>query len=120
VRVLDRLVERGDTLVIVEHHPDVIANADGGVELGPEAGEKRTRSRRGSSSRTPRADNAFLLAASGVGDGTYRKLRPPFARISMKSSRPPRRPTRATPRDADDIVVRALAQPRRARILTRP
>lgn len=40
VRVLDRLVERGDTLVIVEHHPDVIANADWVVELGPEAGEQ--------------------------------------------------------------------------------
>jgi excinuclease ABC subunit A len=39
VRVLDRLVERGDTLVIVEHHPDVISNADWVVELGPEAGE---------------------------------------------------------------------------------
>ncbi|HEY8078075.1 MAG TPA: excinuclease ABC subunit UvrA, partial [Labilithrix sp.] len=39
IRVLDRLVERGDTLVIVEHHPDVIANADWVVELGPEAGE---------------------------------------------------------------------------------
>ncbi|MBX3193435.1 MAG: hypothetical protein KF819_41015, partial [Labilithrix sp.] len=32
--------ERGDTLVIVEHHPDVIANADWVVELGPEAGEE--------------------------------------------------------------------------------
>ena len=40
VRVLDRLVERGDTLVIVEHHPDVITNADWVVELGPEAGEE--------------------------------------------------------------------------------
>ncbi len=40
VRVLDRLVERGDTLVIVEHHPDVIANADWVIELGPEAGEE--------------------------------------------------------------------------------
>lgn len=39
VRVLDRLVLRGDTLVIVEHHPDVIANADWVIELGPEAGE---------------------------------------------------------------------------------
>jgi excinuclease ABC subunit A len=39
VTVLDRLVERGDTLVIVEHHPDVIANADWVVELGPEAGD---------------------------------------------------------------------------------
>jgi excinuclease ABC subunit A len=38
--VLERLVARGDTLVIVEHHPDVIASADWVVELGPEAGEQ--------------------------------------------------------------------------------
>ncbi len=37
--VLERLVERGDTLVVIEHHPDVIACADWVVELGPEAGE---------------------------------------------------------------------------------
>jgi excinuclease ABC subunit A len=37
--VLEKLVARGDTLVIVEHHPDVIACADWVVELGPEAGE---------------------------------------------------------------------------------
>ncbi len=38
--VFERLVERGDTLVIVEHHPDVIASADWVIELGPEAGER--------------------------------------------------------------------------------
>jgi excinuclease ABC subunit A len=38
--VMERLVARGDTLVIIEHHPDVIASADWVVELGPEAGEK--------------------------------------------------------------------------------
>jgi excinuclease ABC subunit A len=38
--VLERLVERGDTLVVIEHHPDVIASADWVVELGPEAGEQ--------------------------------------------------------------------------------
>ncbi|HSC86599.1 MAG TPA: excinuclease ABC subunit UvrA [Polyangiaceae bacterium] len=36
--VLDRLVERGDTLVVIEHHPDVIRTADWLVELGPEGG----------------------------------------------------------------------------------
>ncbi len=36
---LDKLVERGDTLVVIEHHPDVIRAADWVVELGPEAGE---------------------------------------------------------------------------------
>jgi excinuclease ABC subunit A len=38
VKVLDRLVSRGDTLVIIEHHPAVIAAADHVVELGPEGG----------------------------------------------------------------------------------
>jgi excinuclease ABC subunit A len=39
VAVLGDLVSRGDTLVIVEHHPDVIASADYIVELGPDGGE---------------------------------------------------------------------------------
>jgi excinuclease ABC subunit A len=40
ISVLDRLVARGDTLVVIEHHPDVIASADWVVELGPEAGAR--------------------------------------------------------------------------------
>jgi excinuclease ABC subunit A len=35
---LQRLVDRGNTLVVVEHHPEVIATADWVVDLGPEAG----------------------------------------------------------------------------------
>jgi excinuclease ABC subunit A len=38
IGVLDRLVARGDTLLIVEHHPAVIAAADHVIELGPEGG----------------------------------------------------------------------------------
>lgn len=38
VRSLEKLVARGDTLVVIEHHPDVIRAADWVVELGPEAG----------------------------------------------------------------------------------
>ena len=38
--VFERLVVRGDTLVIIEHHPDVVASADWVVELGPEAGDE--------------------------------------------------------------------------------
>ena len=38
LRVLDQLVARGDTLVVIEHHPVVIAAADHVVELGPEGG----------------------------------------------------------------------------------
>ncbi|MGO9764557.1 MAG: excinuclease ABC subunit UvrA [Myxococcaceae bacterium] len=39
VQFLGRLVDRGDTLVVIEHHPAVIAAADYVVELGPEGGE---------------------------------------------------------------------------------
>jgi excinuclease ABC subunit A len=39
VTVLDRLVRRGDSLVVIEHHPSVIAAADHVIELGPEGGD---------------------------------------------------------------------------------
>jgi excinuclease ABC subunit A len=38
IRFLDRFVERGDTLILLEHHLDVMAAADYLVELGPEGG----------------------------------------------------------------------------------
>jgi excinuclease ABC subunit A len=37
--VLQRLLDRGDTVIVVEHHLDVIAAADRVIELGPEAGD---------------------------------------------------------------------------------
>jgi excinuclease ABC subunit A len=39
VRVLHRLVDAGNTVVIVEHNLDVIAEADWLVDLGPEGGD---------------------------------------------------------------------------------
>lgn len=36
--VLARLVDGGDTLVVIEPHPQVIAGTDYLVELGPEGG----------------------------------------------------------------------------------
>lgn len=37
--VLDRMVdERGATIVVIEHHLDVVAHADWVVDLGPEGG----------------------------------------------------------------------------------
>ncbi len=40
LEVLDDLIARGDTVVVVEHNLDVIRNADWIVDLGPEGGER--------------------------------------------------------------------------------
>jgi excinuclease ABC subunit A len=37
--VLGRLVELGNTVVVIEHHPDVIKTADHVIDLGPEGGD---------------------------------------------------------------------------------
>lgn len=37
--ILDELVEKGNTVLVVEHNPDVIRAADWAIELGPEGGE---------------------------------------------------------------------------------
>jgi excinuclease ABC subunit A len=39
VAVLNRLVDAGNTVVIIEHHPDIIKVADWIVDLGPEGGD---------------------------------------------------------------------------------
>ncbi len=38
--VLDRLVEAGNTVVVIEHHPGVIRCADTVIDLGPEGGDQ--------------------------------------------------------------------------------
>jgi excinuclease ABC subunit A len=38
--VLDRLVETGNTVVVIEHNLDVIKNADWVIDLGPEGGDR--------------------------------------------------------------------------------
>lgn len=39
ITALDRLVEEGHSLVVIEHHLDILAAADWIVEMGPEAGQ---------------------------------------------------------------------------------
>lgn len=39
IDVLHRLVDEGHTVIVIEHHPDVYAEADYLIDIGPEAGE---------------------------------------------------------------------------------
>lgn len=40
LEVLHRLVDKGNTMIIIEHHLDMIKNADYLIDLGPEAGQE--------------------------------------------------------------------------------
>ena len=40
IQVLDRLVDAGNTVVLIEHHLDVIKRADWIIDMGPEAGHR--------------------------------------------------------------------------------
>jgi len=40
IDVLNRLVDKGDTVIIIEHNLDIVKSADYIIDLGPEGGEK--------------------------------------------------------------------------------
>jgi excinuclease UvrABC ATPase subunit len=38
--IMDRLVDTGNTVIVIEHNLDVIKNADWIIDMGPEGGNK--------------------------------------------------------------------------------
>ena len=38
LRVLHRLADRGNTIIVIEHHMDVVKTADWVIDMGPEGG----------------------------------------------------------------------------------
>ncbi|MEA3445314.1 MAG: ATP-binding cassette domain-containing protein, partial [Bacteroidota bacterium] len=47
LKIIERLISEGHSVIMVEHHPDIIRNADWLIELGPEGGDGGGRVLRG-------------------------------------------------------------------------
>ncbi len=65
LQVLQRLVERGNTVIVIEHNLDVIKSADWIVDLGPEGGE--------AGGRIVAQGTPEKIASSGTHTGMYLK-----------------------------------------------
>ena len=116
LEVLDRLVEQGNTVLVIEHNLDVIKTADWIVDLGPEGGDAggrdhrhrharagrrpsptRTRAassrpRRARDGEAPRRQEACARAGRRVG---ATELAPGSSPIRSSSSRRPSRTRRS-------------------------
>ena len=68
LRVLHRLVDAGNTVVVIEHNLDVIAEADWILDLGPEGGEAGGR-----------------IVAQGAPEDIIKPYLPSLSRINRKT-----------------------------------
>ena len=61
LKVLQRLVDAGNTVLVIEHNLDVIKKADWVIDLGPEGGDarRRDRRRRARRRRSPRPPDSY-------------------------------------------------------------
>jgi excinuclease ABC subunit A len=71
LEVLERLVDLGNTVVVIEHHLDVIKYADYVIDLGPEGGEEG-----GRVVATGTPEEIMNSRASHTGRALRRLLRP--------------------------------------------
>jgi len=72
LEVLHKLVDAGNTVVLIEHHLDLIKNADWVIDLGPGAGDKG-----GEVVATGTPEEVAANPASVTGQWLASKLRPP-------------------------------------------
>ena len=122
LEMLDRLVDAGNTVVVIEHNLDVIKTADRIIDLGPEGGEEggpmvaqgtpeqvaagRALAHRAASWPAGEAAGAQAAAAAAT-EGRRRRLRPsssrtagrsPRSRVRRRCWRRPSRSRRSAPR----------------------
>jgi len=93
IEVLHRLVDNGNTVVVIEHELDLVKNADRIVDLGPEGGEDGGEIvAHGTPEEVARTDASH----------TGRYLRDLLPAVELAGPRSDRRPEKATPPSDDD------------------
>jgi excinuclease ABC subunit A len=90
LEVLDRLVENGNTVVVIEHNLDVIKSADRIIDLGPEGGEAG-----GEVVATGTPEDVAANAASYTGTFLRDLVTPAKPRARRRATRRPREPVAA-------------------------
>ena len=81
LEVLHRLVDRGNTVLVIEHNLDVIKTADWIIDLGPEGGDRGGQCRRGGNARggCARSSASYtgsVSAAAAASRSRARRVRP--------------------------------------------